>query len=69
MKDDLMDKVVSSFEPDGQPVSLKYIAYGKLDEVSLNVSSLSPSPKYPAEPSFAIRGATEEEKETSRDSG
>ena len=28
-----MDKVVATFEPSNQPVSLKYIAYGKLDEV------------------------------------
>ena len=33
MKDDLMDRVVQTFEPSKQPVSLKYIAYGKLDEV------------------------------------
>jgi len=33
MKDDLMDFVVETFEPTGMPVSLKYIAYGKLAEV------------------------------------
>ncbi|ORX38636.1 FAD-linked oxidoreductase-like protein [Kockovaella imperatae] len=33
MKDDLMDKAVESFEPSNQPIALKYIAYGKLDEV------------------------------------
>jgi proline dehydrogenase len=32
MRDDLTDTVVDSFEP-GAPVALKYIAYGKLDEV------------------------------------
>lgn len=33
MKDDLMDQVVGAFEPSPMPVSLKYIAYGKLAEV------------------------------------
>jgi len=33
MKDELMDKVTDTFEPSGMPVSLKYIAYGKLSEV------------------------------------
>lgn len=33
MRDDLTDKVAESLDSDGLPVALKYIAYGKLDEV------------------------------------
>ena len=35
MKDDLMDSVVDAFEPSKMPIAMKYIAYGKLSEVSL----------------------------------
>jgi proline dehydrogenase len=34
MKDDLMDIVVDAFEPSKMPIAMKYIAYGKLSEVS-----------------------------------
>lgn len=34
MKDDLMDIVVDRFEPSKMPIAMKYIAYGKLSEVS-----------------------------------
>lgn len=34
MKDDLMDIVVDRFEPSTMPIAMKYIAYGKLSEVS-----------------------------------
>ncbi|WVQ74810.1 hypothetical protein IAR50_004416 [Cryptococcus sp. DSM 104548] len=33
MKDDLTDRMSTRFVNDGKPVALKYIAYGKLDEV------------------------------------
>lgn len=33
MKDDLTDRNAARFVNDGQPVSLKYIAYGNLEEV------------------------------------
>ncbi|ORY35407.1 FAD-linked oxidoreductase-like protein [Naematelia encephala] len=33
MKDDLSDKIVDSFEESRMPVSLKYVAYGRLSEV------------------------------------
>lgn len=33
MRDDLTDKVAETLDSDGLPVALKYIAYGKLDEV------------------------------------
>lgn len=33
MKDDLTDKVLDTFEPSKQPISLRYVAYGKLSEV------------------------------------
>jgi hypothetical protein len=34
MKDELMDIVVDAFEPSAMPIAMKYIAYGKLSEVS-----------------------------------
>jgi hypothetical protein len=38
MKDDLMDRVTEAFEPSPMPIALKYIAYGKLAEVSFGNS-------------------------------
>lgn len=35
MKDDLGDLILKSFEPDGMPVAVKYVAYGQLSEVSM----------------------------------
>lgn len=36
MKDDLGVLILKSFEPDGMPVAVKYVAYGQLSAVSIS---------------------------------
>jgi YD repeat-containing protein len=47
MKDDLMDRVTEAFEPSTMPVALKYIAYGKLSEVSTWLLGQRPRISFP----------------------